>query len=149
MNKRMFLALAVICIVIVSLLALSWRTSKPRPVPSVSPASSVMSSPSAQKSPEASVVYMCKGGRKIEAVFYKGEPLISVVPGQPPVPNGEVDVKLDDGRTWKLTQTISADGSRYANSDESFVFWSKGDGALVLENSQEKTYTGCVVTHQP
>jgi hypothetical protein len=42
-----------------------------------------------------------------------------------------------------LNQTISADGARYANSDESFVFWSKGDGALVLENNVEKSYLGC------
>jgi hypothetical protein len=27
---------------------------------------------------------------------------------------------------------------------ESFVFWSKGNGALVLENNEEKSYIGCV-----
>jgi membrane-bound inhibitor of C-type lysozyme len=45
-----------------------------------------------------------------------------------------------------LAQTISADGGRYANFDESFVFWSKGNGALVLENDKEKSFVGCVVS---
>jgi hypothetical protein len=44
-----------------------------------------------------------------------------------------------------LKQTISASGVRYANKDESFVFWNKGNGALVLENNVEKSYIGCVV----
>jgi membrane-bound inhibitor of C-type lysozyme len=44
-----------------------------------------------------------------------------------------------------LPQTISADGVRYANTDDSFVFWSRGNGALVLENGQEKFYIGCIM----
>ncbi|HTW97059.1 MAG TPA: MliC family protein, partial [Candidatus Methylomirabilis sp.] len=68
-----------------------------------------------------------------------------VAPGEPPIPTGSVKIVLSDGRNFDLPQTISADGSRYANSDESFVFWSVGDGALVLENNAEKDYTGCVV----
>jgi membrane-bound inhibitor of C-type lysozyme len=44
-----------------------------------------------------------------------------------------------------LPQTLSADGTRYANADESFVFWGKGNGALVLENGEEKNYIGCVL----
>jgi membrane-bound inhibitor of C-type lysozyme len=44
-----------------------------------------------------------------------------------------------------LLQTISADGVRYANTDDSFVFWSRGNGALVLENGQEKSYIGCIM----
>jgi membrane-bound inhibitor of C-type lysozyme len=45
-----------------------------------------------------------------------------------------------------LAQTISADGARYANFDESFVFWGKGNGALVLEGGEEKSFVGCT-TH--
>ncbi len=62
-----------------------------------------------------------------------------------PLPSGSVKIVLSDGRNFDLPQTISADGGRYANSDESFVFWSKGNGALVLENNVEKSYIGCVV----
>ena len=88
--------------------------------------------------------YICNGDKTIEASFYKGQPP-PVKPGQPPVPAGSVKISLSDGRNFDLPQTISADGSRYANSDESFVFWSKGNGALVLENNVEKSYIGCIV----
>ena len=39
-----------------------------------------------------------------------------------------------DGRTMLLTQNISASGARYTNSDESFVFWNKGEDATIEEN---------------
>jgi membrane-bound inhibitor of C-type lysozyme len=39
-----------------------------------------------------------------------------------------------DGRTMQLTQSISASGARYTNSDESFVFWNKGEAATIEEN---------------
>ena len=42
-----------------------------------------------------------------------------------------------------LPQTLSADGARYANADESIVFWSKGNGLTFTENGKE-TYLGCV-----
>jgi len=87
----------------------------------------------------AHVTYICDGGKTIDATFYKGE-LKPVEPGEPPILSGSVKIVLSDGRNFDLPQTISADGSRYANSDESFVFWSKGDYALVLENNVEKIY---------
>ncbi|MFH1245566.1 MAG: MliC family protein, partial [Candidatus Omnitrophota bacterium] len=90
------------------------------------------------------VVYICNGNKKIEAAFYKGETK-PVEPGEMPIPSGSVKIVLSDGRNFNLPQTVSADGGRYANSDESFVFWSKGDTVLVLENNAEKDYVGCVV----
>lgn len=54
-----------------------------------------------------------------------------------------VKTKLSDGREVKLNQVISASGARYANKDESFVFWTKGDGAFVMENN-EMTFKECV-----
>ena len=95
-------------------------------------------------SPIAQVIYICNGDKTIDAAFYKGEPK-PVEPGEPPIPSGSVKIVLSDGRNFDLPQTISADGGRYANSDESFVFWSKGNGALVLENNVEKSYIGCIV----
>jgi membrane-bound inhibitor of C-type lysozyme len=95
-------------------------------------------------SPIAEVTYLCNEGKTIEAAFYEGEAK-SVEPGEMPIPSGSVKIVLSDGRDLNLPQTISADGGRYANSDESFVFWSKGNGALVLENNVEKSYIGCVV----
>jgi membrane-bound inhibitor of C-type lysozyme len=87
----------------------------------------------------AHVTYICDGGKTIDATFYKGPPS-SVKPGERPEPLGRVKLVLSDGRNFELPQTISADGSRYANSDESFVFWSKGDYALVRENNAETKY---------
>lgn len=88
--------------------------------------------------------YLCKGGKTIDVDFRKGTPQ-PVVPGEPPVPTGSADIVLSDGRNLDLSQTISASGARYANEDESFVFWIKGNGALVLENNIEKSYIGCIV----
>jgi|GEM_PF-654432 len=98
--------------------------------------------PSQPPSLVAQATYFCNGNKTINAAFYKGE-VKPVKPGQPPIPSGSVKLVLSDGRNFDLPQTISADGSRYVNGDESFVFWSKGDGALVLENNVEKNYTGC------
>lgn len=104
------------------------------------------SSPSLPLSPSlvAQVAYICNGDKTIDAAFYKGESK-SVEPGEPPIPSGNVKIVLSDGRSFSLPQTLSADGARYANSDESFVFWSKGNGALVLENNVEKSYIGCII----
>ncbi|MFA5392168.1 MAG: MliC family protein [Candidatus Paceibacterota bacterium] len=95
-------------------------------------------------SPIAQVTYICNDDKTIDAAFYKGEPKL-VEPGEQPIPSGSVKIILSDGRDFNLPQTISADGARYANSNESFVFWSKGNGALVLENNIEKNYKGCIV----
>ncbi len=88
--------------------------------------------------------YLCKNNKTINASFYEGK-LIPVKEGEMPIPTGSVKLVLSDGRNLDLSQTISADGVRYANSDESFIFWSKGNGALVLENNEEKDYVGCIV----
>ncbi len=89
-------------------------------------------------------IYLCKDNKTIKAFFYEGLPQ-SVKPGDPPILLGKAEIILSDGRKFSLSQTISADGVRYANSDESFVFWSKGNGAIVLENNNEKDYVGCVI----
>ena len=57
--------------------------------------------------------------------------------------NRSVDLKLSDGRTFSLPQTISGSGVRYANADESFVFWNKGNTAFTQEESST-TYKNCV-----
>jgi len=97
-----------------------------------------------QNQPVAQVTYICNDNKTIDATYYKGEAK-TVKPGEQPIPTGSVNIVLSDGRVLNLAQTISADGTRYANSDESFVFWGKGNGALVLENNAEKSYIGCVV----
>lgn len=90
-----------------------------------------------------SASYLCQAGKTIDAKFYQG-PAIAVKPGEMPIPNGSVSLKLSDGRSLTLPQTISADGIRYANADESVVFWSKGNGAFVTEANGAQTYSNCV-----
>jgi membrane-bound inhibitor of C-type lysozyme len=73
-----------------------------------------------------SVNYTCTSGKKIEAVFM----------------GNTVNLSLSDGRSENLLQSISADGGRYTNSDESFVFWSKGNGAFITEGTKT-TFANC------
>ena len=50
------------------------------------------------------------------------------------------------GETMYLSQTISASGARYANSDESIVFWNKGNTAFVTEGDLNNiTYKDCLI----
>ena len=55
-----------------------------------------------------------------------------------------VSLTLSTGRRITLPHALSADGARYANTDESFVFWNKGNTAFVTENGTT-TWDGCVV----
>jgi membrane-bound inhibitor of C-type lysozyme len=74
------------------------------------------------------VVFACKDGKSIDATFYADK----------------VDLKLSDGRSMSLPQTMSGSGIRYANADESLVFWSKGDTAFITEGGDEKeTFSDC------
>lgn len=86
--------------------------------------------------------YTCQGDKTIDASFYIG-PSTPVKAGEPPSPSGRAKIALSDGRKYDLPQTISADGVRYADNDESFIFWSKGSGALIFENGAEKDYINC------
>ncbi|MFA5386445.1 MAG: MliC family protein [Candidatus Paceibacterota bacterium] len=130
MNKKILLIILIVLLIIISGFGAWYFINKEKIVQPLKPI--------------AQANYLCNGGKTIDATFYKEEQK-PVQPGQPPIPSGSVIVVLSDGRTYNLLQTISADGSRYANSNESFVFWSKGNGALVLENNVEKSYTGCMV----
>ncbi|WP_431557072.1 MliC family protein [Methyloceanibacter sp.] len=83
----------------------------------------------AAETPVATAVFKCKEGKSIEATFYADK----------------VDLKLSDGRAMTVPQAMSASGARYANADETFVFWNKGDTAFVTEGKDGKeTYSGCV-----
>lgn len=97
------------------------------------------------------VTYACNDDKSIVATYMQGDSDdLKPAPGEPPMPTGQVSLKLIDGRTMTLHQTISASGIRYSDGNpnvqgsETFVFWSKGNGALVLENNEEKSYIGCI-----
>jgi len=84
----------------------------------------------AAEKPTAIAKFACHGGKTVSATFY----------------SSSVELKLSDGRSLNVPQTLSGSGARYANSDESFVFWNKGDTAFITEGSGKETYSGCVVT---
>ncbi|MEN9561133.1 MAG: hypothetical protein RIQ56_406 [Candidatus Parcubacteria bacterium] len=76
-----------------------------------------------------SAIFSCAHGKSFSATFI----------------DDTVRLKLSDGREISLPRAISGSGARFANADESFVFWNKGDTAFVLE-SGTTTYEGCVST---
>lgn len=91
----------------------------------------------------ATVSYSCDAGKTIDAKFYKGKD-ISGNENTPPIPGGRVVVSLDKGPEATLRQTISADGTRYVNDDESFIFWSKGNSAIIMRNNElDLSYVNC------
>jgi membrane-bound inhibitor of C-type lysozyme len=77
-------------------------------------------------SAEVTAVFNCDLGKSVAATFA----------------GNQVELFLSDGRTLQLGQVVSASGARYANPDESFVFWNKGGTAFIAENGIE-TYSNC------
>jgi membrane-bound inhibitor of C-type lysozyme len=95
--------------------------------------SAVFLAAAASAAPAASVVakvrYACADDKTIDATYF----------------SNSVDIVLSDGRSMSLPQTMSGSGTRYANADESFVFWSKGNTAFATEGDPDKpTYADCV-----
>ena len=93
--------------------------------------------------PMSTVRYACQQNKTIVADFYDGKS--SVGPDGRPIAGGRVVVQLSDGRKFSLPKTVSASGVRFADSSETFVFWTKGDTAFVEEGSSlTVTYRDCV-----
>lgn len=79
--------------------------------------------------PVATATFVCADDKSIVAKFYPDE----------------VALTLSDGRELALSQVISGSGARYANGDESIVFWNKGNTAFLTEGSDDNmTYKDCV-----
>ena len=87
----------------------------------------------------STATFYCQNNRTIAAEFFETNATVGAAT------IGSVNLALSDGRKLELTQTMSADGARYATADESFVFWNKGNGALVNENGEEKDYKNCII----
>jgi membrane-bound inhibitor of C-type lysozyme len=77
---------------------------------------------------EIKATFNCKAGKTIVATFSANA----------------VKLKLSDGRSLTVPQAVSGSGARYANTDESFVFWNKGDTAFITEGKAKKeTFSSC------
>jgi membrane-bound inhibitor of C-type lysozyme len=89
----------------------------------------ITGSTAAAETPVARATFDCKDGKSIDATFYADK----------------VELKLGDGRSLSLPQAMSASGARYANKDESLVFWNKGNTAFITEGpAGNETYSDCV-----
>ena len=80
---------------------------------------------------DKAVTFVCpERGKFIKATFHLPE-------------DKTVDIELSDGRKIILPHAMSGSGARYANADESFVFWNKGDTAFIEEGGN-MTFKDCV-----
>ncbi len=76
------------------------------------------------------VVFTCDEGKSIHAIFYKQG----------------VHIWPTNTEDSYLLQTISASGARYANVDESLVFWNKGAEALIMHNNEmDLSFKNCKI----
>ena len=75
------------------------------------------------------VPFRCDGGRTLDALFSNGS-------------RSSVSLWLSDGRVLSLPQALSGSGARYANADESIVFWNKGRTAFIDEKGRT-SYGNC------
>jgi membrane-bound inhibitor of C-type lysozyme len=89
----------------------------------------LVAAPALAETPIATAIYKCEGNKGIDATYFPDS----------------VELTLTDGRSMKLPQVISGSGARYANADESFVFWNKGDTAFITEGADDAmTFEDCV-----
>jgi membrane-bound inhibitor of C-type lysozyme len=79
--------------------------------------------------PVIRATFVCGADKRLNAIFDNG-------------PQPGVRLSLSDGREMDLPQVVSASGVRFANGDESFVFWNKGNTAFIEENGK-RTYRDC------
>lgn len=89
----------------------------------------LLTAPVLAEEPIATATFVCAEDKSIVAKFYPDE----------------VALTLNDGRDLALPQVISGSGARYANADESIVFWNKGNTAFLTEGTDDNvTYKDCV-----
>ncbi|MCX6731881.1 MAG: MliC family protein [Candidatus Parcubacteria bacterium] len=79
------------------------------------------------------VVFNCDDSKTITATFYIGDDKF-------------VDLILSDERKLSVPHAISASGARYANTDETFVFWNKSDTSFITEGANSTTtFSNCIL----
>jgi len=93
--------------------------------------------------PIQTVHYACDQGKALIVQYFDGP--TRTAPNGMPLPGGHVVLTQAGGVHRVLQQTPSGSGIRYADPGETFVFWSKGDGAFVEEGpKQTVTFANCV-----
>ncbi len=75
--------------------------------------------------------YTCSDDKTIVAIFNNDTDM-------------SADIALSDGSTMNLPHVEAASGAKYANEDESVIFWTQGNEAF-LEQDGKETYSDCVI----
>lgn len=125
-NRIILFAVLFVIAVLAAISFVHNNQSVAQPLPEVSTTTDTTSTSTAQT---ITAVFKCTGGKMVTAVFG----------------SNQVALMLSDGRTVTLLQAISASGARYSTSDEKFVFWNKGNTAIITENGTT-TFDGCVTS---
>jgi hypothetical protein len=125
-------------VVVLAIVLGAWVYSRPAPA---------APEPEAPSAPEVvTATFTCDGGKTIVATYHEGPVAVAPEPDQPPTPTSWLEVSIGGAATTTLGQTISADGARFANDDESLVVWNKGNLVLVMRNNQmDLDYTNCAI----
>ena len=90
----------------------------------------IFTRPAGQEVQNIIASFLCKDSKSVIATFSSADAALT----------------LSDGRTMTLPRAQSADGARYANADESVVFWNVGNTAFITEGKDgAETYSGCIV----
>lgn len=79
--------------------------------------------------------YACEAGDEFVVQYFEGPKAPPQWPGERPNPTGHVIISIPGGQILTLQQTISGSGVRYANADESAVFWNKGIFGLFAQHT--------------
>ncbi|MDD4412521.1 MAG: DUF333 domain-containing protein [Patescibacteria group bacterium] len=129
-KKNIILIATAILIISVACVYVSTKNNKKnvdqQPAPVNNEQTQIIDSTKTEQPIEAK--FICKDNKIIQARFDNKEDI--------------VDLVLSDGRNLKLPRAISASGARYANQEETLVFWNKGDTTF-LEESGTSTFANC------
>lgn len=116
MQKGNVWIIVLVIVVVIAVGVIVWNMSK--------------QSSTQKNQPEVSITtvkFTCDDQKEIDATFH----------------SDKVDLKLSDDRVMTLPEATSASGARYANADETIVFWNKGETAFITEKDVE-TFSNCI-----
>lgn len=143
LSGRSTITTVVVVVILIALCLLAWAYRNTPPFSNLFGSDVGTLAPLDTQKPLNTVSYSCDQNKTIIAEYYDGES--SVAENGMPIPGGHVVLTLASGQMMSVPQTVSADGARYGNQDESFVFWSKGNSAFVQEGANgTQTYTNCI-----
>ncbi|MDR3571488.1 MAG: MliC family protein [Candidatus Pacebacteria bacterium] len=148
-SRKGMWALIIIVILVIIVLLLILAANGTSSLPPTTTQTQTTASTTGATSQSIEAKYSCDAGKTIDATYLNASTATTT--------GNSVQLVLSDGRQMTLAQTLSADGARYSNGNpqiatgkpgaETFIFWSKGNGAFIEENGTT-TFNNCVVQSQ-